>query len=247
MKKIIKCFLIILTSALVGLGIEKDTAYSLSRTIGAIEDAGQWPGQGAYVQFRYGNNETLDVTTAMVPNRWASADEVKSYADSQKITGWELESAGNIWSPDLLVGDTLSGLEAGVYRVSVMAGAFMYDSFGNGWSSYEDEWRWQLHIQALRVIVDGEIKDYLDYILGSTNPYDTAALALQASLGQYMDIPLADGGSLIFWIWDDPNSIDNLGSLSFDVVLIPEPSTLILAGTGLFFLARRFRRHSSPC
>jgi hypothetical protein len=30
---------------------------------------------------------------------------------------------------------------------------------------------------------------------------------------------------------------------STNVVLIPEPSTIILAGTGLFFLARRFRKH----
>ncbi len=245
MEKIIKYFLIIFVSAFIGMVIERDTAYGLSMTIDAIEDAGQAPGQENYVQFRYGNNETLVITTAMVPSRWASADEVKSFADSQNITGWKLESAGNIWSSDPIIGDALTGLHEGIYRISVLNGAFMYDSFGSGWSPYENEWRWQLHIQALRAIIDGEIKDYFDFMLGSIDPYDTSELALQASLGDYLDIRLADGGSLIFWIWDNPNSSDNFGSLSVGVVLIPEPSTFILVGTGLLLLLRRYRKHMS--
>ncbi len=78
-------------------------------------------------------------------------------------------------------------------------------------------------------------------ILGDTNPLNSANAALTNSLGVYIDIPVEDGGSLTFWIWDT-NSIDNSGGLTFDVIPIPEPSTFLLAGTGLLFLYQRFRR-----
>ncbi len=232
--------LILVTITVIG-GITPGSSFSLVMTIDAIEDAGQFPGQEAYLRFKYDDPpQYLPVTPLDVPSPWTLKQQVYDYADSKGIENWELQSAGSIWSSDSIVGDALSGLTAGVYRVSVVSGAFMYDAFG--WSGYENQWRWQLHIQALRAIVDGEFKDYFDYILGSTDPYDTAALALQASLGQYIDIPLAEGGGLVFWIWDNPNSIDNMGTLSFEVTLIPEPSTLILAGTGLLILRRKFRK-----
>ena len=164
----------------------------------------------------------LDVTTDTVSSRWTSSSEVESYADMKGIINWQLESAGNIWSSDKIVEDAINNLDAGIYRVSGVSGAFMHDSFDEGWSP---------------------IVDFLDYPLGSFDPYSTADLALQANLGRsYIDIPLAEGGSPIFWIWDNPNTIDNLGSLTFDVVPIPEPSTFILAGTGLLFLSRYFRK-----
>jgi len=241
---IMRQYLLIFLAVSVLAGIAPGPAFSLVMTIDAIEDAGQFPGQGAYLRFKYDDPpQYLPVTTSDVPSPWTSKQEVYDFAGSKGITGWELQSGGSIWSSDLIVGDTLAGLSAGVYRVSVLDGAFMYDFFN--WSNFEGQWRWQLHIQALRAMVDDEVKDYFDYMLGSEIPYDTPALALQASLEQYLDIPLAEGGSLIFWIWDNPNSIDNLGSLTFDVTLIPEPSTLILAGTGLLLLLRRYRKYIS--
>jgi len=219
-------------------------------TINAIDDAGQSPNQEAYLKFVYPSGE-LTITTAMVPNQWTSSSDVYSYAKLHSIpAGWHLESGGNIWSSDKIVGDALTNLHTGLYRVSVVGGAFMYDSFDEGWSPFENQWRWELHIQALRAFVGGEIKDYFDYMLGSFDHFDTAALALQASLGMHIDIALAEGGSLIFWIWDNPNTIDNLGILTFNVAPtpppIPEPSTLILVGTGLFFLVRRLRGSLIP-
>jgi hypothetical protein len=219
------------------------TTFAIQMTIDAIEDAGQFPGQGAYLKFVYPSGY-YDVNAADPP--WTSSSQVYSYATSHSIPqGWHLESAGNIWSSDKFVGDALTNLHTGIYRISVVSGAFMYDSFGGGWSHYGDQWRWQLHIQALRAIQGGQIVDYLDYVLGSFDPYNSAGEALQGSLGDYIDIPLAEGGSLIFWIWDNPFTIDNLGNLAFNVTPIPEPSTLILVGIGLFFLVRRFRRQSN--
>lgn len=222
--------LIIGMFAIAFMGILQSPALGVQMTIEAIDDSGLYPGEAAYLKFVYSGGE-YPVTTAMVPNPWTSKQEVDDYGNLKEIIDWQLNSASNIWSSDLIVGDALTGLQAGVYRVSVVSGAFMYDSFD--WSDYKDQWWWQLHIQSSM--------EPASVILGDTNPFGSAASALANSLGKYLDIPVNEGGSLIFWIWDW-NSIDNLGSLTFDVTPIPEPSTLILAGTGLLFLAGRFRR-----
>lgn len=227
-------------------GVLGSPAFGIQMTIDAVDDAGQLARQVAYLKFVDSFGETLTtITTDEVSNRWTSSSEVKSYADDPKnnIPGpWFLQSAGNIWSSDTIVGDPFTAPHAGVYRISPVDGAFTYDSFN--WSNVADKWLWQLQIY----VVGGA-----NYTLGSDGLYDKGYLALGANLGEYIDITLDKGKELIFWIADgrldgDPserNTIDNSGSLTFNVVLIPEPSTLILAVTGLFFLARRFRKHLS--
>jgi hypothetical protein len=113
----------------------------------------------------------------------------------------------------------------------------MYDSFD--WSPYEGQWWWQLNIQSSMLPES--------IILGDTKGFPSAQSALANSFLKYLDVPVNEGGSLNFWVWDW-NSIDNSGSLTFDVATapIPEPSTLILTGTGLFFLVRRLRRSLIP-
>jgi len=248
MTSVIKRCLVIALFVISFMGVLQSPALGIQMTIDGIDDAGQLAGQIAYVQFVVDpSGVTLTtITTAEVSNRWTSSTEVKSYADDPQnnIPGsWFLQSAGNIWSSDddFIVGDPFTAPHAGVYRISVSAvdGAFTYDNFN--WSGVAGKWLWQLQIYA----VGGD-----NYTLGSDVLYDSAAMALGANLGNYMDIALAGGGKLIFWIADgrldgDPserNTIDNLGSLTFDVVPIPEPSTFILAGTGLLFLSRYFRK-----
>jgi hypothetical protein len=249
MVSIFRRFIMIGLFAIAFMGVLQSPALGIQMTIDAIDDAGQSPNEEAYLKFVYASG--YHVVNASGP-QWTFASQVYAYASDPtnnipQNEEWELQSAGNIWSSDKIVGEALNNLSAGLYRVSVVGGAFMYDSFDEGWSPFENQWRWELHIQALRAFVGGEIKDYFDYMLGSFDHFDTAALALQASIGMHIDIALAEGGSLIFWIWDNPNTIDNSGSLTFDVATapIPEPSTLILTGTGLFFLARRFRRSNN--
>lgn len=238
---LIKHFLVIFIVVTALMGTGPGSAFCLTMKIDAIEDAGQFPGLGAYLRFVYTSpNMSGSVAIPDTDPPWTSRDSADEFAnifaEDHGITKddnykWYFESAGNIWSSDLFVGDSLTNLTAGVYRVSVLDGAFMYDNFN--WSDYAGQWWWQLHVQSSM--------SPLSLMLGDTQGFGSSAEALENSFGEYLDIPVNGGGSLTFWIWDT-NSIDNSGSLTFNVVLIPEPSTLLLVGTGLLFLPRRFRR-----
>jgi len=223
------------------IGVLQSPAFGLQMTIGGIDDAGQFAGQDAYLKFVDSDGNTLkEITKAGFPTPWTFASQV--YADAPGGI-WYLQSAGNIWSSDTIVGDTFTAPYAGVYRISPADGAFTYDSFL--WSGVADKWLWELQIYV--------VEDDVNYTLGSKNLYDQGYLALGATLGKHIDITLVEGEKLVFWIADgsldgppnERNTIDNSGSLTFNVVLIPEPSTLILAGTGLLLLLRRYRKYIS--
>jgi hypothetical protein len=229
---------------LVSMGMERGLASGTLITLDAREDAGFYPGEEAYLKFvDYQNVNNVLLNVYQTDPQFASASDVYSYAESKGIRNWLLTSAGNIWSSDLIVGESLSGLQAGIYRVSPVDGAYMaymYDSFG--WDrNYRGKYWWELHIKGTLAYQNGQIVDNLYYMLGSYDGQTSADLALQAVLGSFIDIPLAEGGALSFWIWDW-NSIDNSGGLSFNVTPIPEPSTLTLLGIGMLFLIRRIRK-----
>ncbi len=209
--------------------------YSINLTLDAKDDAGVSPILPfPFAKFVYDGGE-LYVASNEGP--FNTKDDVYNYANSKGITNWELISAGNIWSQsDLIVGDYLIGLNPGPYRISVLDGAFMYDSFD--WSQYSGKYWWQLHIQARKPT--GEPYGS-DIILGATDPYDSPDKALSDNLGKYVDIEVPSGGSLVFWIYDT-NSLDNSGSLGFNVTLIPAPPTIILFVTGIIFLSGIIRR-----
>ena len=244
MVSIFRRFIMIGLFAIAFMGVLQSPALGIQMTIDAIDDAGQSPNEEAYLKFVYPSGHH-DVNAS--GPQWTLASQVYAYASDLQNNipqneEWELQSAGNIWSSDKIVGDSLTNLHAGIYRVSVADGAFMYDSFSTNslkWSDYAGLYWWQLHIQSSMALQS--------VILGDTNPFPTDAEALANSSLRYLDVPVNEGGSLNFWIWDW-NTIDNKGSLTFDVAMapIPEPSTLILVGTGLFFLARRFRRSLIP-
>jgi hypothetical protein len=259
MVSLMKHFLVIALFVVSLTGVLGGPAFGIQMTIDAVDDAGQLAGQDAYLKFVDTYGGEYFITPEEVPSRWTSRIPVDEYAIDHRIYGWHLESAGNIWSSDTIVGDALTGLEAGVYRISALDGAFTYDSFA--WSDVAGKWLWQLQIYAIGAIEGGEIQN-LNYTLGSSDLYGTGGEALEQWAGKYIDITLAEGGKLNFWIADGTlggttpeeiyynawhrNSIDNEGNLTFDVTKIPtpvpEPATLMLVGTGLFFLVRRSRR-----
>jgi hypothetical protein len=215
------------------LGIARGLAHGTLIPLDAKADAGLYPGQGAFLSFVDGQgNPLLNVSPTDHPEFTSSAD-VYAYAYATGISDWMLQSAGNIWSSDLIVGESLMDLPAGTYRVSVPDGvsnAYEYDSFG--WSDYKEQWSWGLYIRADKAYKYGQIVDSFYDMLGSTTPYSSADLAFQAVQGSYIDITLAEGGSLNFWIWDW-DSIDNSGGISFNVTSVPEPSTFMLLTIGL--------------
>jgi hypothetical protein len=232
---------------LLSLGMTNGLAYGVTFTVDAREDAGISPGESAYLRFlgsdgQYYNGPSSDPGWT----RYRNVDplvmdphSVETYTSNAGIPGpWVLQSAGNVWSSNTTVGEFLTGLHAGTYRVSPIGSAFEY-SFSDGVPPYNKFW-WQLSVLAHDVYVNGQFESYYSAIVGSTTPYDTAADALQANIGNYMDFDMAEGGSLSFWIWD-PNSIDNSGSLTFNVNPVPEPSTFLLLTVGLAFLIRKIR------
>lgn len=245
MYRVYKKYLFIMMFIFVSMGIERGLAFGELITLDAIENAGLYPGQEAYLRFvdeKNVNNVLLNVSPT--DPQFTSASDVFTYAKG--ISGWLLDSAGNIWSAEKVVGKSLSDLPVGIYKVSAVGGAYMYNSFG--WNdAYKDKYWWELHIKAHLAYQDGQIVDEAYYMLGSLDGKTSADLALQAVQGNQIEIPIAEGGSLSFWIWDW-NSIDNSGSLSFNVAddpgipTVPEPSTFLLLVPGLVFLIRRIKR-----
>jgi hypothetical protein len=230
------------TLALAILAAASGLASGAVISVDARDDAGISPGQAADLWFVDSQTPPQKYLGPSADPGWTSyggAGGVISWAVGQGIPWpWVLESAGNVWSPDSVVGEALTGLAADTYRIAPAAGAFQY-SFADGTPPYNQYW-WQLHILAHDVYVNGQLEGTASWILGSTTPYASAAEALQASMGQYLDVTLAQGGSLAFWIWD-VNSIDNSGGLVFSVAPVPVPSTLALMAIGLAVLARRLR------
>jgi len=227
--------------ALFFLGISAGLAFAIDMTVDGKDDAGFYAGQGAFARFvdtGPPNNLLLNVLPTDPP--FLSEGVARTFAYAQNISDWSLQSAGNIWSAtDPIVGESLSGLHAGTYRITPIDGAYMYDSWG--WDpSYRYQYWWELHIRADKAYENGQLVNSLDEMLGSSVSQQSAGLAFQMVQNKYLDITLAEGGSLNFWIWDW-NSVDNSGSLSFSVTQVPEPATLLFLIMGLPFLVRRVR------
>lgn len=220
-------------SAFLSMGAVTGLAYGslITLTLDAKEDAGKFPGEAAYLRF-VAENDVTNVLLTVLPttNLPFTSAAYDDYASNQGLSNWLIESAGNIWSSDLIIGESLTGLQAGTYRMSPSGGAYQYDSFGWSPDPYDQKWRWEMHVQAINGL------NVNDYILGFTKPFDTADAALNAAVGSYLDINMDTGGSLRFWIWD-VNSIDNTGLLSVKVTAIPEPATILLLSLGLATIA----------
>jgi len=178
-------------------------------TLDAVADAGLSPGQSPYIRFVDDTNYTPLMDDLLTNPGWDSADDVYEFA--KPLSSWLLASAGDFGNTDSIVGESLTDLAAGTYRISPLSGNFTYDSWG--WSSFHNLNYWLLDIRLL----DSAGANFSDYRLFTPN----------LTQNQYLDIFVMEGGSLNFWIWDW-NSIDNSGSLTFEVVPVPEPSTLTL-------------------
>ena len=233
------CFFPVLPFVL-GLGILQGAACADTLTVYGRTDAGLYPGQGAYLSFVDATDgHLLNTVDPSIP-AWTSASQIYDYALAHGLANWQLNAAGDIWSPDLVVGEALTNLPAATYQITPVAGAYMYD--GMGWDpAYAGKYWWELQIKANDVLLSGVVVPTAYYMLGSYDWYSSVDAAFAASQSLSKNITLAEGGSLEFWIWDW-NSIDNSGSLTFQVSAIPEPSTLLLCATGVLMLLARRRK-----
>jgi len=221
------------------LAISAGIACAAILTVEGKEDAGLDSGVAAFARFvEAANPSNIFLTVLPTDPPFSSAADAIAFA--QGITQpWYLQSVGNIWSPtDQVVGESLSGLDAGTYRIAPTAGAYMYDSWGWDPVSSNQYW-WQLMIRA-DDYSNGQLVNSVYTMLGSTTGYASAGAAFQAVQGDYLDIALAQGGALNFWIYDW-NSLDNAGGLSFSVTQVPEPSVcaLLALALPLLFYGRR--------
>jgi hypothetical protein len=245
MQKPYKKYLMSLMFVFICLGMARGLAYGTLINLNGIADAGLYPGEPAFARYVSDSDPNTILYNYNLTNnppdpKPQSASDVYNFAYyNAKISNWELQSAGDIWSNDTIVGESLTNLPAGTYRITPVGGAYMYDSWD--WTTqYAKLYWWELQIQAQK-IVNG-IPVYFDYpILGSTQGKTSALEAFQDVQNQFLDITLTEGWSLYFWIYDT-NSIDNSGELSFNVTPVPEPSTLILLTLGLSLLLWRFRK-----
>jgi hypothetical protein len=237
-----KCLVMILF-VLLSLGVTNGFAFAYSEviTLEAREDAGLYPKENAYIGFEVTTSDgptSSSVTTTEI-SQFTNSDEVYAYAGSHFSIGstWVLQSAGNAWSStDKIVGESLENLQAGTYRITPADGAYRYDAFG--WTpDCSNKYWWELHIK----VQDGSSE--FDYMLGSKDSQTMATSAFNAVKDQFKDITLTEGGSLSFWIFDG-NSIDNDGSLTFNVTSVPEPSTSLLLTLGLALLMWRIRNRT---
>jgi hypothetical protein len=234
-----KKFYVVLLFVFFLLGISASFACSAIMTVDGKEDAGLDAGLAAFARFVDASPPKNTLLTVL-PTDPPFLSDTDAYTFAQNISNWSLQSAGNIWSTtDLIVGESLSGLDAGSYRITPIGGAYMYDSWG--WDpNYNYHYWWDLRVRADEDS-NGPGANSLYAMLGSTTGYDLPALAFQAVQGSYLDIAVAQGGSLNFWIWDW-NSIDNSGGLDFSVTRVPEPATFMFLALGLPFLLCRTRK-----
>jgi hypothetical protein len=221
------------------LGVSAGLASAAFVTVEGREDAGLDFGVAAFARFV----DATDPNTVLLPvlptdPPFSSAADALAFA--QNLTQpWYLQSGGNIWSAtDQSVGEALSGLGAGTYRIAPTAGAYMYDSW-NWDPAYSNQYWWQLMIRA-DDYSNGQLVNSLYAALGSPTGCASAGAAFQAVQGDYLDITLAHGGSLNFWIYDW-NSLDNAGGLSFSVTPVPEPVTFLFLMMAFPFFIRRER------
>src|SRR5208283_146744 len=213
-----KSFLIV-SSVLFFLVMATGFAFGDMITIDAIADAGQYPGQSAYIEFQLNGVNVAGVTTSDVPTQWTSSAGVIDYALNSNISWNSIVSAGNIWSSNTVVGVSLTE-QPGTYIITPISGAFEYDSFA--WSN-EPGWWWLLDVTVNGnppILLGGPPSGVpVDGILDGG--YATPGAALSSVLSESLPITLPEGGTLTFWIQDNP-TIDNSGSLTFDVEPIPE-------------------------
>lgn len=187
-------------------------------------------------QWQYGNDalpwSDLDALVSDLNDGTLNAD-----SSNTSIGEWRLESGGDVFlSPEKPVWKSIS-LTQGLYDLSLTSDSEAYnlvDYWGeNSWNAYVQIW--------------ADYGDSFSFGNGSPSFHSEAdALGYYHNNVDGLQIYLAQNADVYLYI-NDTNSIDNSGSITFDirphdVTPVPEPATLVLMGSGLVAIGFRFRR-----
>jgi hypothetical protein len=195
----------------------------------ARDDAGLSPGTTAFAKFVDSNSGAfLGNLKPRLTDAPTAAQQVIDVAPNDQ--SWWLKAAGNPWSSDTIVGETLH-LGPGAYEIWAMGGSFLYDSFN--WSDQCNIGsQWDAYMRG----PFGEGGTIANVEFGTFTPTD-----VPGNTNLHYDITLTQATDLWFWI-KDGNSIDNSGGLNLRVTSVPEPSPLLLLLTGLPLVLPGLRR-----
>jgi len=130
---------------------------------------------------------------------------------------------------------------AGIYKFSVYGGAWnawggsVLDSNNDG--VYEEGWKWNMFIYNEDTGIKYQLGDW-------TINFDLPTSALNNFKDNFAIVNQPSGGNIWFFI-EDGYTNDNVGSVFASVAPIPEPSTMLLLGSGLIGLwgfRRKFKK-----
>ncbi len=153
---------------------------------------------------------------------------------------WWYTSAGTFGASGQ-IGMTVTGLAPGTYKIQATGGGFTYDNWNWTDSSTYSVYRYFLGV----VQTTGGIA-YQQAAIGDKNVTSTGGISGLAShyAGWYDIVTIYSLSDVLTFYVCDNNTMDNSGTLSFDITSVPLPSSLLLALSGLpamaLFRVRRF-------
>jgi hypothetical protein len=160
------------------------------------------------------------------------------------VGDWRIESGGDVFNdPSAEIRKSLGvTLSPGWYELRLTPDSEAYNLNDYIWPNESENPLWNAYVQIWADYGGlGESFAFGDWSFWQDT--EEAALDYYRNCVDGVTIYLAQSADLYFYI-NDFNSVDNAGSVTLDIQVVPEPGTLCLLGLGLAFLigTRRWRK-----
>lgn len=195
-------------------------------TLDGVANSGWWA-DTLTSSYLYVKNKTTDIYTYQWrygdpdPLPWNNMSELTTDLNTQGFDWW-LESGGDPFNTPTSPIWTSIYLEKGLYNINLAA-----DSSAYNLSSYWGDNNWNAYVQMYAAYGDSFNFGEGSYISGNAND----ALDYYHTNVDGMTISLKENTNLYFYI-NDTNSIDNAGSATLNVSVVPEPRQVMLFISG---------------